>query len=194
MKALLFTALMAIAAVAQAKLIKNLPANDPLARVGKAIGTQLSDGNISTGMSSLRVGVIQNTEGLDEASTLAAFAEKAFTEKIKDRYDKTAALAPLKVKATNFVDGDGKKGTVYAMTSALIEGNAYNDSKEQREPLTRYVWAVLRKMPVSASTSVAEINTVVKDEVVEQDLKVRYFLLVNGDGKAVELLTVEGTM
>lgn len=195
MKTILFTAVMMTVAMANAKLIKDLPANDPLAKVGKAIGTTLNDGNISTGTTSLKVGLVKDTEGLDEAATLAKFAEKAFAEKFEDRTgEKLPKTAKLTTKAMNFVDGDGKSGTVYAMTSALMESNAYNDSEKMREQQAKYLWVVLRKLPVNAATSVAEIKTVLKDESSEENRTIRYFLLVNGDGKVVEFFTIEGTM
>ncbi len=172
-----------------ADMVEPLPKEDKLAQVGKAIRTLLRDGNISTGTTELSVGRLK-VSGKFEAIVRAAFAEE-----FKLQQDvELPSDAKLKVVVGKFVDGEEKDGHVYKMASAIIESNDYSPGKEVLESQARYVWAVLRKLPISDKTLVGHVKVRLRDNNSQEMRTVQYFLLLNGDKKAVQLYTVEGTM
>lgn len=194
MKLLLTLFVAALGFNSTADVVSALPAKDRLAQVAKAIGTQLGDGNISTGTTELWAGKMKTMKGLDkknaEATVTAAFKE-AFQD---DRGEKVPADAKLTVSVHSFKEGDAKGSDAYKMAQAIMLSNAYGDADEVWQAQLRYVWAVLRAMPVSKETFVGSVKTKLHDDSSDEDRVIEYFILINKDGKAVQLFTIEGTM
>ncbi len=173
-----------------ADVVESLPKEDNLAKVARAVGTQLRDSNISSGTTSLSAGQVKGS------GNFAALVKKAFAEEFKAQQDvELPSDAKLNVVIGKFVDGDEKNGDVYKMTDALLESNDYNPSnKEIRESSARSLWAVLRKLPVSEKTMIGHVKVRLKDNNSDELRTIQYFLLMNGDEKVVQFYTVEGTM
>lgn len=174
---------------ASASLLTPLNKSDKLAGTTRAIATRLSDNNISTGTTQLSAGYVSNTE------TFKAAVVQGFQEAYQaNTGEAVPANAKLKVTLGKFVDGDAKNGTVYAMTTGIMESNDYYDSQENRDPQARNLWVVLRKLPVSSDTVVGQVVTRVKNDSTDEMVTIRYFLVMNPDQKAVQLFTIQGSM
>jgi hypothetical protein len=173
-----------------ADIVKPLPSADPLAKTVNAIATQLSDGNISNhGANLLWVGHVVKSDQFEN------LLRKGFSDAYKFQMDQALpANAKLEITKGTFVDGDGKPGSVYKMTAALLEANDYNTSnKEIWESQARYLWAVLRKFPVSSKTQFGHIKTSARNSSGKKQ-SIQYFLLLNPDQKAIQFFTAQGSM
>lgn len=179
-----------VSASASADIVKALPASDQLGKTAKAIGTQLRDGNISTGTTELWAGKLK------ESLTSKHFPElvrqgfiQAYKTNTGNNWPKNAEIrAPY----GKFVDGD--EGDVIKLTDAIMESNDYNtDNGEIWTAQSRYVWVVLRKLPVNENTVLGHVTVKITDENGDKRT-VRYFLLVGEDNKAVQLFTIQGSM
>lgn len=196
MKLFLSGLLLALSFQAAADITKPLPQSDPLAKVARAVGVQLADGNISTGTTKLWAGQVKSRGNFTKKNDFKTLVEQGFAEAFKD--DREEALpddAKIQVTVGSFVDGDGKNGTVHKMTAALIESNAYNsNSEEVWSSQARFLWAVLRKLPVTQKTLVGHAQTRVEDSSSGEQRTIQYFLLLNPNRKAIQFFTIEGTM
>jgi hypothetical protein len=194
MKTVFTLTIILISVAALADITHPLSAKDPLAQVARAVGTNLRDSNISTGTTELWAGKLLASRAVTRKDDFEELVRFGFSEAFQKRYD-GALRARIQLKVNKFVDGDGRAGDVYEMTSALIESNAYNtQSKKIRESSARALWAVLRKLPVSENTMFGHASSRLKDDSSGEMRTLQYFLLLNPDGRAVQFFTVEGTM
>lgn len=197
MKQLSITLMMLFSVAALADIVEPLPKSDSFAKTARAIATQLSDGNISTGETTLWVGELKGSGRFKTKDEFEKLVLQGFKLALKDRQDiDLPESTKLVVSVGKFVDGDEKNGDVHKMTAALIESNAYNtENKEIWNSSARYIWAVLRKFPVSEKTLFGHVKAKVKNTVSGQGTRtVQYFLLVNNDKKAIQFFTAEGDM
>ncbi len=189
MKLLIASLFVSVSAFA-ADIVKPLPSADPLRKTVNAIATQLSDGNISNhGANLIWVGRVV------KADQFQNLLKRGFSEAYKFEMDQPVpADAKLEVNVGSFVDGDGRAGSVYKMTAALMEANDYNTgNKEIWESQARYLWAVLRKFPVGNKTQFGHIKTTVRNSSGKKQ-SIQYFLLLNADQKAIQFFTAQGSM
>jgi hypothetical protein len=174
-----------------ADVVEPLPKNDRLGQVARAVGTQLRDGNISTGTTAYWAGKLKRGGKFADEREFAKFVRGAFAEAFKD--DRGEALpddAKIQVTAGRFSDAKAR-----AMRDAIMASNDYNpDNKEIRDSQERYVWAVLRKLPATEETWYGHARTKLQDSNSRAWRTVDYFLLVNEDRKTVQLFTIEGSM
>jgi hypothetical protein len=196
MKLILSALLTVVSMQAFADIVKPLPKGDSLGKVAKAVGTQLGDGNISTGTTQLWAGELKRREWFKGKEEFKAYVKAGFAESFKDDREETLPTdAKIQVTVSQFVDGDGKNGTVHKMAAAIMESNDYNtENRDIWKGSARYVWAVLRKLPVSKQTLVGHAKTRIIDSSSGEERTIQYFLLVNKDRKAVQLFTIEGSM
>src|SRR3954452_5835257 len=107
MKSFMTFALVIFSVSAHAKILEKLPADDALARVAKAVGTQLADGNISSGTTTLSAGKLIEIKKADFQSYL----EAGFVTAYKKSFDnQTPESARTTIVIGNFIEGD--TGTV----------------------------------------------------------------------------------
>lgn len=186
----------AFALQAHADIVKKLPAKDSLRRTAEAIGTTLNDNNIAGGTTRLWAGQLSGKISIAKEDQFKAAVIKGLRDAYKANGSEALAKdAAIEVLASEFVDGDGKRGTVHAMTAALMESNDYETANEELwASQARYLWAVLRKLPVNGRTLVGHATTKITDSDSGDTRSVQYFLLVNQDGRAVQLFTVQGSM
>ena len=196
MKFILSLAVTLFAFTASADIVKDLPKSDSLAGVANRVGELLRDNNISTGTTLIWAGELKNKRRSLTEDSLEELATEGFAAEFKTQTKENLPTgSKLQVRIGRFVDGDGARGTVHKMTAALMESNDYNtDNKELWDAQARYLWAILRQLPVSEKTWVAHLKTRVMDSSAEELRTVQYFLLLNADGRAVQFFTIQGTM
>lgn len=179
-----------------ADVIRPLPRADALHGIAKRVGTVLNDGNISTGSTKLSAGLLNIKSIPNTSDEVKAIAEKGFFDALKkadEEMGKTRVVP--QVEAGLFVDGEDNKSTVGRMTFAIMESNAYDMTNEDiLKKSSRQVWAVLRKLPLNAETRVAMTSVKLQDNATQELVYVRYFLVFNKDGRAVQLFTIQGSM
>lgn len=172
-----------------ADVVKLLPANDPLRKTSRAIATQLSENNISTGRTVLWSGKLKVSGSLEDLT------KKGFTDAFTE--DQEMAV-PKKIKSQltfgTFFPGDSKVGSVYKMTTAVMESCDYTPTKENRDPIAAKLWVVLRKFNVSKETQIGHIQIKLPGSETELAKTIQYFLIVNPDKTAIQLYTVQGSM
>lgn len=196
MKLLISAVLTLVSMQAFADITQPLAQNDSLGRVTKAIASQLTDANISTGVTRLWAGQLTDMQSLTNMTAFEALVAKGFAEAFQYDSDTTLpADAKVSIAVGPFIDSRDTTNTVYAMTAALMESNAYDTSnKSLWNEQSRYLWADLRELPVSTQTLVGHATTRIVDDIAGEERTLQYFLLVNGDGKAVQFYTLEGDM
>lgn len=178
------------------EIFKSLPQGNRLAKVAAAVGTQLNDGNISTGSTKLSASQLSDLKRVANTSAVKILTIDAFAAAHKSD---TGEVLPRDIKTQvnvgHFVDGEGPGGTIHNMTAALMRSNDYNTKNKQLwQSQARYLWAVARQLPVNARTWVGSVKTQVMDSSVGELRTIQYFILVNPDGRALQFFTIQGTM
>jgi hypothetical protein len=177
-----------------ADIVNKLPASDSLRKTTNAIATQLSDANITSGTTTLWSGKLKAAVNLKNKKALKGLVLEGFKDAFKD--DTGDALpndAKLEVTVGNFVDGEN--GDIAKMTDALMESNDYNTkNRELREGQARYLWVVLRKLPVAKDTVIGHVKTRMVDASSGSERSIQYFVLISAEKKAVQFFTIEGSM
>jgi hypothetical protein len=198
MKNFLVLAMAIVSLNVSADIVNPLPSKDPLGRVARAVATQLADSNISSGTTSLWAGTAKLSDWFEDEDDqeFAAYVRKGFLEAFNDdREEKFPKGIELVIEVGNFIDGDGKNGTVRKMVAAIIESNDYNPKNQEIwNTQARPVWAVLRKLPVTNETYVGHVKVRQEDKSSGKMRTIQYFLILNRDKKAVQLFTIEGSM
>lgn len=183
--------LMFFSLLAQAALTKALEASDPLAKAAKSVGTSLSDGNISTGTTSLTARIL-TAKAPKTIEQMKELTRDLFKEKYGYHLE-TNLPDDSRVTVRTF---SFKDSVVNDVADALAEGNAYSpENKEGLAQLRRQVWAVLRKLPVDDDTKVGTVKTRVKSEVTDGMTSIYYFVFLDSSTrKLVQVFVIEGTM
>lgn len=191
MKLILSLSLFLLSLNTFADIAKPLAASDDLAKVAKAVNSKLRDNNISSGGSNeIWAGKLKSTN-LDMRALTVEGLKQAYKDKNGEALPKNVVI---RFKVGQFKDGDGKTDSVAKMVKGLLESNAYNpEDKETVENQARYIFAVLRKLPVNTTTIIGEAETRVLDSNGEK-ATVRYFLVIGENSRTVQLLTQQGSM
>ncbi len=181
---------------ASADVVRPLPKGDTLRGAATAIGNQLADGNISTGTTLLWAGQLKTKQIVQTYPEMETLVKLGFADAFRSRVgEDVPANSKLDIKINRFVDGSGKMGTVAAMTEAIMQSNDYNPAnRELRKSQARYLWVVLRKLPVNSQTLVGHVTTRLRDDSSGELRVIQYFLLLNQSGKVIQLFTIEGSM
>lgn len=175
---------------AESSPVIELSSSDPLKKISEDRGTELADGNISTGTTSLKAFKLKNNvpRSNDEMKSLVA---TLFATSYKYYLDEQLPEeAPVKYEAIAYT-----KSLVDRTAFALAVGNAFDTSNGISKELRKLVLDVLTTLFVNQETKVGTAKVKVMSNTTNALTDVYYFLFLNPKSKKlVTFFIIEGTM
>ena len=171
--------------------LTKLSEGDKLSEIVEEQATTWTDGNISTGTSTVVAGTTATVPKTED--TWKKFATDLFADRFK-RYvgEDLPAEAKLRVSANAFE----RKKHIQAAVDALVEANAYNDENQEiQDSLTEEVSKLVDALGASSDLYFTAIKTRLLDDGSGEKRNIRIHAFTNiTNGKTIVIFTIEGTM